>query len=673
MKFAYKEKYPHLFAPLEVGKGLGKMTLRNRALVTPMGCLFGVDSEGYINERFVEFYSDFIRGGAASVEIPLPIPRNASSARSAFLDDEENIPIMDMHYLQRVVHAYGGKTFCEIFHPGCCMIPSPAEGRVPMSASAMTWNGGFVKEMNEDDMHQVAELYARNAFMAQRAGFDALNLHFAHGWLMSNFLSPLSNKRKDQYGGSVENRCRFPVMVLKKIREYIGDMVIELRLNGSDGVEGGIEKEDAAEQVQIFQEYVDMIHITCGNRLDAMSRPLMHPTHYLEPGHNAEASEYVKKRGAKIPIGVVGSVHSADLAEEIIASGKADYILAGRQFLADPHWINKVKEDRQEDIRPCLRCDTCLDSGRRGALTTNLTIANNASFDCYCAVNPWYGQSMMKKIIAPSGKVKKVAIIGGGIAGMQAALTANERGHKVTLFEKEAKLGGQLNIFADKIWFKTEVRALREHMIIQIAKKDIEVRLNTCATPEDIEKEGFDAVIVAVGAEPIRAKIKGSDKENVIIAHDFYDSADNQAKTDILGKNVVIVGGGLIGCEVSLLLGEQGYNVTVVEMDKFLVKTAPLSERMHLLKFMEENNVKHYLETTCKEITDEGVVIVQKDGSELVLPADSVILSIGTKALAQERDKFADVAFEVTNIGDCVRSADIRHAIHSAFDAAWVL
>ena len=670
MKFPYEEKYPHLFAPLTVGKGKGKITLKNRVLVTPVGCLFGVDSNGYINDRFVEFYTNFIRGGAASVEIPLPIPRNASSARSAFLADEDNVPFMDMHYLQRVVHAYGGKTFCEIFHPGCCMIPG--EGRVPMSASAMNWNGGFVKEMNEDDMEEVIELYARNAFFAQRAGFDAINLHFAHGWLISNFLSPLSNKRKDKYGGSVENRCRFPVMLLKRMRETVGDMVIELRLNGSDGVPGGIEKEDAAEQVMIFQDYVDMIHITCGNRLDALSRPLMHPTHFLEPGHNVEASAYVKKKGAKIPIGVVGSIHTAQLAEEILAEGKADYVLAGRQFIADPDWVKKSKEGREADIRPCLRCDTCLDSGRRGALTTNLTIANNSTFDSYCAVNPWYGQSMMKKIIPPAESKKKVAVIGGGIAGMQAALKAEERGHEVTLYEKSEKLGGQLNIFADKVWFKKEVRAFRDYMILQLQKSKVEVKLNTCATAEQIEREKYDAVIVAVGAEPIMPPIKGSDKPQVMLAQEFYKQADEKAKCDKLGKNVVIIGGGLIGCEISILLGEQGYNVQVIEMSPFLAITAQLSERMHLTKFMEENHVKYYLEAICTEITDEGVVF-KHEGKEITLPADSVILSVGTKALEQERDKFMNTAFEVTAIGDCVQAGDIKQAVHSGFDAGLVL
>lgn len=670
MKYYYEEKYPHLFSPLTVGQGKGKFTLKNRALVTPIGCLFGVDSNGYINDRFVEFYSNFIRGGAASVEIPLPIPRNASSARSAFLEDEDNIPFMDMHYLQRVVHAYGGKTFCEIFHPGCCMIPG--EGRVPMSASAMTWNGTFVKEMNEDDMEQVIELYARNAFYAQRAGFDALNLHFAHGWLISNFLSPLSNKRKDKYGGSVENRCRFPVMLLKRIRETVGDMVIELRLNGSDGVPGGIEKEDAAEQILIFQEYVDMIHITCGNRLDALSRPLMHPTHFLEPGHNVEASAYAKKHGAKIPIGVVGSVHTAQLAEEILAEGKADYILAGRQFLADPSWVKKSREGKEEDIRPCLRCDTCLDSGRRGALTTNLTMANNSTFDCYCAVNPWYGQSMMKKIIPDPERVKKVAVIGGGIAGMQSALEAASRGHNVTLYEKGEMLGGQLNIFADKVWFKKEVRSLRDYMIRQLEKSDVTLKLNTRATAEMIEKNDYDAVIVAVGAEPIQPSIKGSDKPHVMLAQDFYNKADEKCKCDTLGKDVVIVGGGLVGCEISILLGEQGYNVTVVEMSPYLAITGQLSERMHITKFMDENNVKYFLEAECTEINDKEVIIEQK-GEKITLPADTVIMSVGTRPLNKERDQFLHSAFDVTVIGDCLKSGDIKQAIHTGFDAGLVL
>jgi len=668
MKPMYKEKYPNLFKPLTVGKGKDAITYKNRALVGPMAALVGTDGMGLITENGVQFYANMAQGGYASVCVPLEIPNNGGHLRSVVIDNEEIAAFQDMHRMQRLVHAYGCHTSAEICHAGCCM--TPGEGREPISASDMMWNGHFVRGMNEKDMEEVLEMYARTAKYVKRAGFESILLHFGHGWLMNNFLSPLSNKRTDEFGGSVENRCRFPLMVIKRIREVVGTMPIELRLNGSDKMEGGITIPDAVEQALIFAEYVDMIHMTCGTRLDATGRTVMHPTHFVTPGHNAEASAAVKKAfkaaGITVPVGVVGSVHTPELAEQLIAEEKADYVVMARQAIADPDWVNKIREGKEEDIRPCLRCDLCLDSGRRGALSKNVTYDAGATYDCYCSVNVFYNQGDIKKKIPMPKQKKNVVIIGGGISGLQAALTAAERGHDVTLYEKSGKLGGQL-FFSDYMWFKKEIKAYLAYMIRQVEKNNVKILLNTEATPELLEQQNYDAVIVAVGSKPIVPPIPGVEKENVMLAWDCF------GKEDTLGKEVVIIGGGLVGCELSIHLGEKGMNVTVVEMGDFLAANGQLSERMHTMEYMDKANIKSYTNTKCVEILDDGVVVEGEDGQQRTIKADKVLLSVGMKSLVNERDLFADTAFDVINIGDCAHVGDICTAVNSGFDAAATL
>ena len=502
-----------------------------------------------------------------------------------------------------------------------------------------------------------------------RGGFDGIMLHFAHGWLPHDFLSPLSNHRTDEFGGSVENRCRFPLMILKAVREAVGDdIIIELRLNGSDDLEGGITPEDAAQQVLIFQEYADMIHISCGTRIDVTSRTTQMPTSFFPGAHNAYASEIVKNTpGVKIPIGTVGGIYDAATAEEVLAKGQADYVLTARSAIADPDFLIKVREGREEDIRPCLRCDLCLDHGRRKSkfVGKELVMASDVSFDRRCAVNPLGMQGATKKRIPAPSRSKQVAIIGGGVAGMNAALSAADRGHKVVLYEKTDKLGGQA-LLSDGMWFKKEMKLYHEWLERQIKKHpNIYIMMNTTATREMIEQSDPDAVIVAVGAEQVMPPIPGIEKATM-----SFDVFGNEDK---LGKKVVIIGGGSIGCELSIHLSGMGHECTVIEMTHFLCGNEELTLRLSTLQFMEKNQVVTLLDTKVTKIEENGVYIEDENGNCSLVEADSVIISTGTKAKATERDQFIDVAFDVINIGDCKRASDIAHAVESGYDAGLIL
>ena len=666
MKPTYKEKYPHLFEPMYVGKN--KVRFNNRALMAPIGSIAtggGEMSDGRISQNGIDQCMNYIRGGFSTVALPMEVPIDGGHEHMFNLNPK-TCNQMEFHLLQRSVHAYRGLTFAELLHCGP-FVNLPDYPR--LGADTYVTNGYPVRAATLDDMKGICDLFAQYALWAKIARFDGLMIHMAHGWLFNQFLSPLTNHRTDEFGGSVENRCRFPMMVLKAIRDAVGDdLLIELRLNGNDEVEGGILPEDAAQQVLILQEYADMIHITCGHRVDALSRPKQHPSNFFPMAHNAYASEIVKNTpGVKIPIGVVGAIYTPEIAEEVLAKGQADYVLMARSAMADPEIIKKAKEGREDDIRPCLRCNYCMDHGRREALTTELHLLSHPSYDRHCATNPLAFQSLSKRDFPPAERVKRVAVVGGGVAGMEAALAAADRGHEVIIYEKTNKLGGQA-LLSDVMWFKKEMKLFHEYLERQVHKRqNIIVNLNTECTPEIIDELDPDAVIVAVGAEQIVPPIPGVEK--AVMSFDVFGHEEETVK----GKKVAIVGGGDIGVELGIYLNELGHECTIVEMGHYIAPKAQLTERISYLEWLEQEKVQTMVDTKCVEITDQGAVIEDADGNQKLLEADTVIIAVGTKSLANERDKFIDTAFDVINVGDCVKASSIVHAVHTGFDAGWTL
>lgn len=666
MKPTYKEKYPHLFEPMYVGKN--KVRFNNRACMAPIGSIAtggGEMSEGRISQNGIDQCMNYIRGGFSTVALPMEVPIDGGHEHMFNLNPK-TCNQMQFRLLQRSVHAYRGLTFAELLHCGP-FVNLPDYPR--LGADTYVTNGYPVKAATLEDMKGICDLFAQYALWAKIARFDGLMIHMAHGWLFNQFLSPLTNHRTDEFGGSVENRCRFPMMVLKAIRDAVGDdLLIELRLNGNDEVEGGILPEDAAQQVLILQEYADMIHITCGHRVDALSRPKQHPSNFFPMAHNAYASEIVKNTpGVHIPIGVVGAIYTPEVAEEVLAKGQADYVLMARSAMADPEIIKKAKEGREDDIRPCLRCNYCMDHGRREALTTELHLLSHPSYDRHCATNPLAFQSLSKRDFPPAERVKRIAVVGGGVAGMEAALAAAERGHEVIIYEKTDKLGGQA-LLSDVMWFKKEMKQFHEYLERQVRKRqNIIVNLNTECTPEIIDDLDPDAVIVAVGAEQIVPNIPGVEK--AVMSFDVFGHEEENVK----GKKVAIIGGGDIGVELGIYLNELGHECTIVEMGHYIAPKAQLTERISYLEWLEQEKVQTMVDTKCVEITDKGAVIEDADGNQKLLEADTVIIAVGTKSLAEERDKFIDTAFDVINVGDCVKASSIVHAVHTGFDAGWTL
>ena len=665
MKPKYLQNYPHIFTPLTICSGTSELTFTNRLMVAPLEAPVGVDFQGRLLDCGIDFYASFVKGGFSAFSVTQEIPHNSGHPRGLVLDDEETTAFADAHKLQRLIHSYNAVSMIELTHPGFCALPKP--GIVIKSASDGTWNGQPVKAMNYKDMEELAELFARAAMAAKRAGFDMIQLNGSNGWLISQFLSPLTNHRTDEFGGSVENRCRFPKMLVQYIKEYTG-MPIELRMSGRDGLElsEGIQPKDAAQQALVFEEAgVDMLHFSTGNRLNPSTRPQMTPSDFLPSAINLPAAIESKKAGVKIPVGIVGKVHDPALIENLLAEGAIDYVFMTRQAIADPEFPNKIKEGRTEDIRPCLHCNYCSDGGRRGSSTKNITFNNTSTYNVECSVNPLYGQGVYKLHIPDPKTEKRVAIIGGGVAGMVAAITASRRGHQVTLYEKTKQLGGLLS-FSDHLWFKESIKKYRDYLITQLVKTRVDVHLNTEATPELMDLINPDAIIVAIGGRATIPPIEGISSNKVLLA---MDAIENQEK---IGQDVVIIGGGSVGCELAIQIADEKRSITVVEMANELMQEAHLSERVVTLQWLKKKNINEFTNTKCRVITDTGVE-VEKDGEKAVLKADTVILCAGYTPLIEERNAFWGHAYDVIYVGDCKQAANIRVAVDAAYSAAMIL
>jgi 2,4-dienoyl-CoA reductase-like NADH-dependent reductase (Old Yellow Enzyme family) len=660
----YLNRYPNLFTPLIAGRK--QIQFKNRIFTAPMHTSVFVDSNNMLSEMGIEFFGGKARGGAGCVCLgEAQIDHTNSSGDDCHIELTREANLQQLHKFNEYAHAYGARTSIELNHNGVFSQPRFGDGSPPMSASALTMpNGNTVREMTETDMERVADAFAAAALMARRAQFDMVTVHLGHGWLLSNFLSDLINKRKDQYGGSLENKMRFPKMVLEYIRERVGsDMLIEVRICGSEETPGGIEIGDTIAYIRMIEPLIDLVHISCGTMFNAVSRAEMHPSQFLGQGHNAPWSEQVKKTGIQIPVGVVGGISDPEVAEKILSDGQADYIVIGRATVADPDWSEKVRAGRESDIRPCIRCNRCIDAGSFTGVSTAVLRSNTSSRKSDCSVNPLFGLAGYKERLPTTKDKKLIAVVGGGPAGMQAALSAAERGHRVSLFERSGTLGGKL-LYADHVWFKKDLAKYRNYLAAQVMSGDINVCLNTEATPSLLEKENFDAVIVAIGAAPVTPPIPGVGSKNVIQALDVF------GKEYTLGKRIVIVGGGLAGCELSIHLSGKGHDCTVVEKLEHLAPDGQLSERLHVLKYMDLAKVMAYTGMNCTEITDEEVICSDADGHLRNFKADTVVLCTGMKPLATERDSFARSAYDVINIGDCAFVGNVRNAIHSGYDAS---
>ena len=504
-------------------------------------------------------------------------------------------------------------------------------------------------EVSAEDLVKIARSYGQKTAFYKRLGFDAVTIHMSYrAQLPGQLLSPLSNKRTDEFGGSFENRVKFPLMVLEEVKKAAGnDMLIEIQFSAVEP-EGGYGMEEGIRFLRLAEKYVDIVQVR-----SAEGDP-NHPIPFeLRKTPFLELAAEIKKAGLDMVVSNVGGFFDPEDADRAIAEGKLDLVAMARAWISNPNYGELVLEGRKDDLVPCLRCNKCHGRGKHDIMTT------------VCSVNPHFGfEEVDRYLPSPIEGSKTVAVIGGGPGGMRTALYLTERGHKVTIYEAEAELGGAIR-HADYIPFKWTLKEYKDFLIAQVHKHGIHVVLNTKATPEMIA-DRYDVVIAAVGAQPVIPAIPGADRANVCVATEAIMNSEK------IGKSVVVIGGGEVGVETGMFLAQNGREVTVVEMrDELAADTTFMHYRSMFQAAWEAIPSFHYvLNASAKEIGDGFVTYTDKDGAEHKLAADSVVLSVGMRAKSDEALSFYGAAPRFYFVGDCKKPGTIQTTNRSAYVTA---
>ena len=632
---------------------VGRVTFRNRMFSAPMG---GTDitNDGCIGPKSTAFYELRGKGGAGAVTVSECMVHPKTDGSHAYhLDTTILNSLASATYTADAIRRHGAVASLELSHSG--MYAGTYMTDKSKQKSMHQWgaddtvraDGVKVKALTEDMIKEIVEAYGQTAALAKRAGFEMLMIHGGHGWLINQFLSPYFNHRHDAYGGSLENRCRLAIEVLKSVREAVGEgFPIEFRMSGSELFEGGYDLSEGVKIAQMIEPYVDILHVSAGTYQRGFGDT--HPSMFKEHGCNVYLAAEIKKH-VSVPVATIGGLNDPEQMEEIIASGKADIVYMARALLADPFLPRKVMENKEDQIVKCLRCFTCM--AERAMTSTRR-----------CTVNPLIGREMEGCEIHLAPEKKKVLVAGGGPGGLYAAYTAARRGHQVILCEKESKIGGILKS-EQAIPFKHEMYELANTYKKLAENAGVEIRVNTEVTPEYAEKENPDALIIAVGSSPLVPPIKGLDGENVVLVNNYY------LEKEKVGDKVVVFGGGLAGCECAIHLGMEGKEVHIVEMRDELAPDANIRHRPLLLKEIDKYATVH---TGCKglEVSKEGILCEDKEGNQVLVEGDSIICALGQRSRRDVVDALRDGAPYVAVIGDASKVSTITNAVYEGYHAA---
>ncbi len=644
-----RRRYPNLTKPITIAG----VTFRNRMFSAPMG---GTDitNDGCIGPKSTAFYELRAKGGAAAVTVSECMVHPQTDGSHAYhLDPAILNSLACATYTADALRRHGAIPSLELSHSG--MYAGTYMTDKTKQKSMHQWgpsdttrpDGVEVKALTKELIDDIVASYGKVAGMAKRAGFEMLMIHAGHGWLLNQFLSPYFNKRTDEYGGSLENRCRLAIEVLKSVREAVGPRFpIELRLSGSELFEGGYDLDEGCRIAEQLEPYINLLHVSAGTYQRGFGNT--HPSMFKAHGCNVYLAEEIKKH-VKIPVATLGGISDPDQMEEIIASGKADIIYMARALLADPFIPRKVTEGKPEDIVTCLRCFTCM--AERAATSTRR-----------CTVNPLIGREIEGSEIQPAPVKKKVLVAGGGPGGLYAAYTAARRGHKVILCEKENELGGILKS-EQAIPFKYEMYKLTSSYAKFARDAGVEIRLNTEVNAAYVENEKPDALIIAVGSVPFIPKIKGIDGDNVVIVNNYYREKNK------VGDTVVVLGGGLAGCECAVHLGMEGKKVELVEMLDKLAPDCNVRQRPLLLEQVDKY-VNVHLKYRGLEVTSDGVLCEDENGQKQLVPGGSVICAVGQRSRTDVVNELRDTAPWVSVIGDASRVSTITNAVYWGYHAA---
>jgi 2,4-dienoyl-CoA reductase-like NADH-dependent reductase (Old Yellow Enzyme family)/thioredoxin reductase len=623
---------------------IGNVHLKNRFIMEPIGTRYA-DSYGHMTERYKCFLEERAKGGisliineASRMIKPLPWP-----PFNLAINDDKCIPgLLD---LTRSIKKYDTKMFIELAHLG--IIGSEHDPHlVPAAPSAFRYHvtGVMLREMTKAEIEFIVQKHVEAARRARKAGYDGVVIDVAHGTLLHMFLSPRINRRLDEYGGSLEKRCRFTCEAIRKVREEVGsDFCIVVRMSGDDFLDGGITLEEAVKQAPVFVEAgADGLDISAG--VFHTSAHMFTPTLLQEEGCRVYLASAIKKV-VNVPIITSGKLHNPVLAEKILREGHADFVGLARSLLADPQLPNKVREGRLEEIRHCIYCN----------LGCRHHQIPSEGFRVTCNVNPVCGIEGEYKLVKAKSP-KKIMVIGGGLAGMEAAVVLAQRGHHVRLYEKENRLGGQWNILAS---YRPEVSSLTHYLSRELTKAGVGVHLNTQVDVELVTRLQPDAVVIATGAKQNLPDVPGIGGKNVVFANDVLSG---KVRT---GREVVVIGGGLVGMETATFLGKQGHKVSIVDIVD-IGKEVGYTLKEALLEEIIRNGIYLYPNAVLDRITENGLNVMIF-GETLLLKADTIIIAIGSVSDNNLYQELKGLVPELHLIGDSLQPRNSLAAIHEGF------
>jgi len=622
---------------------MGPLKLRNRIVMPPMATLFG-NLDGTVSERLLAYYARRAIGGAGMiiVENTAIHPQGVNYPGTLEIHDPRFEP--GLADLAMAIKSQGAIAAIQLFHPGRQIHPK-YRGNYPIAPSAIPCPvmGGSPKELNPEEISGLVKCFVEGAVRAKKVGFEAIEIHAAHGYLAAQFLSPFSNQRQDRYGGDQQRRARFVVEIIEGMREKVGDSFpIILRISAEEKVEGGLTIDQTKELIPLIQEGVTALHISAGcyPTMEWVVQP------YLQPrGCLVDLARAVREV-TDLPILTVGRINDPHLAESIIAEGAADFVSIGRALIADPDFPNKSKDNKSSQIRPCIGCNVCIEAV--GISQTR------------CAVNPRMGRD--HESFAPAQNLKTVLVAGGGPAGMEAAIRAKGLGHRVELFEASESLGGQLAP-AGVPGSKAEIQRLLDYYRTAVRDSGIPVRLHKKVDPETIKEFAPDHVILAIGAEPAQLAFGAEGPAKTLQAVDVLREGQK------LSGNIVIIGGGPIGLDAAEYLADLGAKVTVLEMQKRVGGNYEWNVRKMKISHLREKGIAMLVSAKVVRVQKDGVVYTDSKGIENTFKADFVVLATGMKPRNGLEAKLRNQGLAVTVIGDGKEPRGFAEAIAEGFEA----